>query len=133
MQNYEAANQESIARIAETNPDIWKEVFYRTKMLALVARIKCGAKRKKIPFDLNPDNLSLPVRCPVLGMELSFNTVAADDNSYSIDRVDNTRGYTMDNICIMSLKANKMKSNGTLEELVKLGEWAKAQLILRGT
>jgi hypothetical protein len=59
--------------------------------------------------------------------------VAADDNSYSIDRVDNTRGYTMDNICIMSLKANKMKSNGTLEELVKLGEWAKAQLILRGT
>ena len=132
MKNYEAASLESIAKVAESNPSIWKDVFYRTKLLALVARIKYSAKRKKVPFDLNPDNLTLPIRCPVLGVELIFNTVAADDNSYSIDRIDNTRGYTMDNICIMSLKANRMKSHGTLEELVKLGEWAKAQLTLRG-
>lgn len=128
MDNYKALHLESITKLEESNPDIWKEVYKRSRLLAMLARLKCSAKRKKVPFNLNPDNITLPEYCPVLGIKLVFNTVAPDDNSYSMDRIDNTKGYTMDNICVMSLKANKMKSNGTLAELVKLGKWAEAQL-----
>jgi hypothetical protein len=133
LNNYQNLHLESVTKLENSNPDIWKEIYNRTKLLALVSRLRHAAKRKKVPFNLNADHITLPEYCPVLGIKLAFNTVASDDNSYSVDRIDNTKGYTMDNICIMSLKANKMKSNGTLEELVKIGKWAEAELKLRAS
>jgi hypothetical protein len=38
-----------------------------------------------------------------------------------VDRIDPNRGYIADNIWVISWKANRMKSNATLEELKLLG------------
>jgi hypothetical protein len=40
--------------------------------------------------------------------------------SPSIDRVDSSKGYTKDNIQVISHRANNLKNNATLEELRKL-------------
>jgi len=39
------------------------------------------------------------------------------DCSPTLDRVDNGKGYTLNNIQVVSLKANRMKSNCTLVQL----------------
>lgn len=44
-------------------------------------------------------------------------------NSPSLDRIDNTKGYTPDNIWVISQRANAMKSAASDEELVRFAEW----------
>ena len=49
--------------------------------------------------------------------------------TYSIDRIDSSKGYTKDNIQIISLIANQMKWDSTKEERLK---FAKYYLSLEG-
>ena len=58
--------------------------------------------------------------CPIFGMKLEFNTAGFRENSPSIDRIDSTKGYTPDNIQIISWKANRIKGYATLQELEML-------------
>jgi hypothetical protein len=45
------------------------------------------------------------------------------DHCPSVDRIDNSRGYTHDNIVIVSFKANRLKSNASIEELQRLANF----------
>ena len=47
-------------------------------------------------------------------------TGSIKDNSASIDRFDTTAGYIKGNVWIISDKANRMKSNATIEEIKKI-------------
>ena len=58
--------------------------------------------------------------CPIFGMKLEFNTAGFRETSPSIDRIDSTKGYTPDNIQIISWKANRVKGYATLQELEML-------------
>ncbi len=61
--------------------------------------------------------------CPILGIEIKWNNKnIIQMNSPSIDRVDNSFGYTKNNVLIISYKANAIKNNATLEELELLYE-----------
>ena len=64
------------------------------------------------------DDIVMPTHCPVLGIPLGFSN--SRDHVPSIDRIVNTKGYTKDNIVIVSLRANRFKSDATLEELKRL-------------
>lgn len=89
-------------------------------------RLKASAKKRNISFTLELTDLydlSYPITCPILGMPLKFNRGSAEDNSYSIDRIDSTKGYDIDNIVVISLKANKLKSNATVEEMEMLSNF----------
>jgi hypothetical protein len=46
-----------------------------------------------------------------------FNDSGFRENSPSIDRIDSIEGYTVDNIQIISWKANRIKAYATVEEL----------------
>ena len=88
--------------------------------------LKQSAKKRDIPFDLSLselNNLTFPITCPILGIPLKFNRGARQDNSYSFDRIDSTKGYTIDNIIIVSWKANRLKNNATNLELQKISEF----------
>jgi hypothetical protein len=50
------------------------------------------------------------------------------DNSPSLDRYVPSLGYARGNRWVISSKANTMKSNATLEEMVLLGKWAQGEL-----
>jgi hypothetical protein len=92
----------------------------------LYNRLKNSAKRRGIPFELTPVDiydLPLPLRCPILDIPLKYNRGAAKDDSFSIDRIDSTIGYTRDNIIVISNRANRIKNNGTAEELKLLAEF----------
>jgi len=102
----------------------WVRQNYRhTKVQAARHR----AIKKKIAFNLTVEEMVWPTHCPVLGFELMYEPgdrwLAA-----SIDRIDNTLGYTLDNVQVISFKANAMKGNATEEELKFFADWIQKNL-----
>jgi hypothetical protein len=81
---------------------------------------KQRAKRFNLPFNLKPSDIIIPKRCPVLGIELKKADIKMNDFSPTLDRIDPLKGYTKDNICVISNRANRIKSDGTIEEHEKI-------------
>jgi len=85
---------------------------------------KSRAKKKGWEFDLELHDIIIPDVCPVLNVKLS--PIGGDcDKRPSLDRIDHHRGYVKDNIQVISWRANNLKSDGTLEEFIKLVEFMK--------
>ena len=106
--------------------------MYQPDIKTIYKNLKGSAKRRGIDFTLELTDLyelSFPVTCPVLGIPLKFNRGAAEDNSFSIDRLDSTKGYTIDNIEVISLRANKLKSNASLAEIHAISDYYKQRII----
>lgn len=92
-------------------------------MKDLYNRIKNSAKQRGIEFSLtlgDLHDLTIPITCPVLGIPLKKNRGRQSDNSISVDRIDSNKGYSKDNIIIVSWRANFLKSNSSLDEMKKL-------------
>jgi hypothetical protein len=95
------------------------------KEAALYYGAKNRAKHSGLDYDLGMKELTIPTHCPVLGIALKHNTARRLDNSPSIDRIDSSKGYTKDNVRVISWRANKLKNNGTLEELEAVVRYMK--------
>ena len=81
-----------------------------------------NSKKNGCYFDIISEDIILVKRCPILDIELDYNNNRIYDNSPSIDKKIPSLGYTKDNIQIISVLANKMKSNATPEQLVKFSK-----------
>lgn len=88
-------------------------------------RAKMRCKETGREFDIEVSDIVIPDVCPVLGIELNMNSgkSGAYRNSPSLDRKDNSKGYTKDNIQVISQLANAMKCHATNEELHKFAQW----------
>jgi len=92
----------------------------------LWSQLKSSAAKRGIPFDLSPtdiDTVGIPLTCPILGIPLYFNRTKVEDNSISFDRIDSTKGYSVDNLVVISYRANRLKSDATVEELRKIADF----------
>lgn len=87
----------------------------------LLADAQGRASARGLAFDLSLGDLPRPFTCPVFGVALVYQaTGRRQDNSASLDRIDSSRGYTRDNVWVISWRANQIKSNATLDELKRL-------------
>ena len=82
-----------------------------------------NAHTKGIEYSLVKEDLPLPATCPVLGIPLFYTKGKRTDNTPSVDRIDPTRGYTKDNVVVVSWKANNMKGSMSFDELKRLYEF----------
>jgi hypothetical protein len=91
------------------------------KNLFLYARSR--ARRLGIPFEINESDIHVPEICPVLGIKLVLNgRVKNRDSSPSLDRIVPDKGYTRDNVWVISYRANRIKNDGTPDELQKIAD-----------
>lgn len=108
------------------------------KMRILVQKARVRAGRKKIFIDLVDDHFelasALPTHCPLWPKEeIGYaNSKEQRHNSASIDRLDPKKGYTPENVWIVSYRANRIKSDATLEEMEELCRNWRAELVRRG-
>jgi hypothetical protein len=78
---------------------------------------KQRAKKKGLQFTLTLEDICIPEKCPVLGIPLEVGVKKRCDNSPSLDKKDPSGGYTPENVWVISWRANRIKCDGTLEEL----------------
>lgn len=83
----------------------------------LWATAKFRAKRKGIDFNITEEDFDLPNICPLLEIPMWKNPEEPCANSYSLDRIDSSKGYIKGNVWVVSKRANAIKSDATLEEL----------------
>lgn len=80
---------------------------------------KKSAQYKNLEFTITPEDIVIPERCPILGILLTSTQGKGHRvrTNASIDRKDSSKGYTPDNIWVISNLANCMKQDATAEEL----------------
>lgn len=99
----------------------------------LIRGAKQRALESGIPFDISHEDIDIPEYCPLLGVKLNKHLGEGRRtrtcwDSPSIDRIIPELGYTKGNVWIVSLKANTLKNNATLEELELLVQNLRAKL-----
>lgn len=89
-----------------------------------------GAKRRatmcNVPFDIETSDIVIPKVCPALGIPLIKNTgpkAKVKYNSPTLDRAQPKLGYVKGNINVISMRANSMKGQKSLEDLKAFARW----------
>ena len=95
----------------------------------LLRAAKTRAKKHGLVFDLDLSDISIPEKCPVLGIPLFRIGAKQSPNSPSIDRVDPLKGYVKSNVQVISWRANKLKSDASVDEIQKIAEWVRLSRI----
>lgn len=80
---------------------------------------KHNARRHKVPFTISVEDIVIPEKCPILEIHLQSRGKSRD-SAPSLDRVIPELGYVAGNIAVISNRANRIKSDATLDELKKL-------------
>lgn len=86
----------------------------------LIKHAKSRANQKGLEFDITEEDIIIPEVCPILNKPFDKNTRRY---SYSLDRKDPNKGYTKDNIWVISQIANAMKWDSSHEERLLFAKW----------
>ncbi len=85
-----------------------------------------GAKRRaeeqNVPFTIELDDVVIPERCPLLDIPLFIGKGTCCDNSPTLDKLIPHLGYVPNNVLVISDKANRIKSNATLDDIMLLAD-----------
>lgn len=91
----------------------------------ILKRAQVRAAERGWDFNLEPQDIQIPSRCPILGIPLEVTSRGYSDNSVSLDRIDSTKGYVKGNVAVISRLANIIKSSGTAEQHELIANWMR--------
>lgn len=131
-------NQKKLRSVSKEKIKVRQKNYYSTKdgrIVRLLAAAKKRAKQSNLPFDLDLEYLRsiCPDICPVFKIQLDWGSWGEKnqrplDNSPSVDKIVPQLGYVRGNVACISWKANRLKSNATWNDLLKLSEWLKGKI-----
>jgi len=78
---------------------------------------KQRARLADLPFDLELEDIVIPEVCPVFGSQIEKGRGTYTDNSPTLDRIIPAKGYTKKNTWVISMRANRLKQDASLEEI----------------
>jgi hypothetical protein len=107
---YEAAKMQ---KVSQKRPDLYEKKLITISDRALVKGLDVSISTQDLQTKLEETNGC----CPITQLPFTFAENNATD--WSVDRVDNTRGYCPDNIVIVSAIANQAKSDLDLSGMIK--------------
>lgn len=87
----------------------------------IINSLRSRSKQYNLPFNLEVKDIIIPEYCPLLEIKLERKPYGKrgsfQANSPSVDKIIPELGYVKGNIMVMSMKANAMKYNASIEEL----------------
>jgi len=87
------------------------------RITTMLNNAKRRANKKGLPFTIAKKNITIPERCPLLNIPLEWGSRGDYENTPSLDQIIVNKGYTPDNIRVISKKANSMKNSATKDEM----------------
>lgn len=102
-------------RCRECNPSV-----YKTPEYYLLGNAKYRAKKAGLPCSITLADIVIPDRCPLLDIPIIIGKDDFSPNSPSLDRLICEKGYVPGNILVISRRANTIKHNASLDELMLL-------------
>lgn len=87
---------------------------------------KIRAKALGVLFDLTLDDLFIPDVCPIFNTPMSWSNKITNDTP-SLDRLIPEKGYVSDNVAFISMRANRIKSDASLNDLLKITDWMQRE------
>lgn len=90
--------------------------------LKMVYSARNRSKTHNVPCTIAATDIHIPKYCPVLGIELVMSnkvTVATP----SLDRIIPELGYVPGNICVISYRANRIKNDASLSEVIAVAQY----------
>jgi hypothetical protein len=110
--------------IEDTSNEI--EKFVKGRMLRAA---KHRAKKNGLEFNLVAADIQLPKTCPVSGVVLQVSVQGPDSRkSYSLDRLDNAKGYVKGNVRVISREVNAIKGSHDIAFFERLIAYMKGEL-----
>lgn len=91
----------------------------------MLANARQRAAKAGVPFGITRADIVIPSHCPVLGVELvrRIGRKGGCDSSPSLDRIIPDLGYVPGNIVVVSRRANRIKTDATVEELEAVADF----------
>ena len=93
----------------------------------MLSGAKKRAREAGVAFNLELGDIQIPTHCPVLGIVLKTNTGRLDDSSPSLDRHIPILGYVKGNVSVISMRANRLKSDASISEWESLVAWMRGR------
>jgi hypothetical protein len=79
---------------------------------------KDRSEKKGWEFTITLNDIKIPLVCPLLEIPIVMHSTRERHfDAPSVDRINSTKGYTKDNIWIISHRANQLKNDATLAEM----------------
>lgn len=119
---------ENVKNYREANRPILQQKgkeYYRRKLKnRLLNAARARARKYGYEFDLTVDDIIMPKYCPLLGIEMfvTESRKGKKHSSFSLDRIDSSKGYVKGNVWVISMMANSMKSDSNYEDFKKMAE-----------
>lgn len=113
-------------RAYDAPPQKYVDAWWRTaraRLTRLLTDAKYRASKDGLEFSVTFEDLKIPEKCPALGVTLRWDANAPHDLKPSIDRFDNSKGYTKSNTRIISLRANRLKQDASKDEIAGLHKY----------
>lgn len=105
------------------------------KIDCMYTAAKKRAKNKGLEFTITREDIVIPEVCPCLGVPIHLKPYTREGkatcNPYSpsLDRIDNDKGYTPDNVWVVSHFANVIMSSATPKQLMLIAKALDAKLL----
>lgn len=107
----------------------WQRIQRRSDPVRyMLVRSKSRAKLTGMEHNIDISDIVIPETCPVLGIPLQVGRGKPEHGSPSLDRINNDLGYIKGNVCVISHRANSIKSDTTLVELEAVTEYVRMSL-----
>jgi uncharacterized protein YlaI len=102
-----------------------RENSRKNHISTMLSNAKQRAERKGLEFSLVKEDIIIPELCPILKVPFVTGTKDNYDFTPTIDRINNSKGYTPDNIHIITNKANTMKNSADFAMLHNFANYIK--------
>ena len=90
----------------------------RRRKANLLRYAKQRANEKNLPYNIDEEDIYIPSHCPLLGIPLG----TTFDGTPTLDRIIPRYGYTKGNVLVISARANRIKSNASIHEILTVAE-----------
>lgn len=125
------------ARLKKEQPKKWANLLAARRVLAkqkhkadprhgLLQWARKRARDKNTICTLTLDDIIVPKRCPALGIILKVGDGKLHAASPTLDRRDPRKGYTPKNIAVISHRANAIKTDATIKEILAVAAWLQS-------